>query len=104
MTDLLNQKICVRSSGSGCWYGTLLAWCPVTRVVTLGGARHMHRWWAARGASFAAVAQTGIHPEKEELCRIDEAVDQAIVCDVLELLTTTPEARASIERQVASQA
>ena len=89
------DKIIVRSSPSGCWYGTFTA--REGNVVTLTDARRLWRWWAAEGVSLSGVAAAGLHPKRLDECRIAAPVAEATIFEVCEILATTEEAQASIE-------
>jgi hypothetical protein len=91
----LGQKVIVRSSPSGCWYGTLEA--QTGDVVTLSGARRLWRWWAGEGVSLSGVASAGLKESKLSECRIAPAVAAAEIFSVCEILSTTDRAQASIE-------
>lgn len=92
---MIGEKVIIRSSPSGCWYGALVS--RDGGEVVLSNARRLWRWWAAEGVSLSGVAAAGLHPEHLSECRIAAAVETAIVRDVCEILSTTEAARASIE-------
>ena len=91
----IGSKIIVRSSPSGCWYGTLSA--REGDVVTLTEARRLWRWWAAAGVSLSGVAAVGLKTEKLSECGIAPPVTQAIIFQVCEILEANPLAQRSIE-------
>lgn len=92
---MIGEKVIVRSSPSGCWYGTLIA--RDGGEATLTNARRLWRWWAAEGVSLSGVAAAGLHPKRLDECRIAVPVTTAVVREVCEILATTQAARASIE-------
>lgn len=91
----LGDKIIVRSGPSGCWYGTLAA--RDSSTVTLTDARRLWRWWAGEGVSLSGVATAGLHPDRIGECRIAASVQEAIVFEVCEILSTTRKSQDSIE-------
>lgn len=95
MTTMLNTKVIVRSSQSGCWFGELSA--REGDTVTLINARRLWRWWAARGVSLSGVASHGLHPAHLSECKITPVVRTAVILGCCEVLSATPEAALSVE-------
>lgn len=91
----IGDKVIIRSSPSGCWYGTLAA--REGNCVTLHDARRLWRWWAGEGVSLSGVATAGLRPDRIGECRIAAPVQEVIVLDVCEILSTTILAQQSIE-------
>jgi hypothetical protein len=100
----VGDKVIVRSSQSGCWYGRLAptpAQFAAADTVTLIGARRLWRWWAAEGVSLSGVAAAGLHRDHLHECRIAAPVAEAVVLGVCEVLAVGDIASASIEAQEA---
>ena len=91
---LIGHRVLVRSSPSGCWFGTLAAMDADT--VTLTDARRLWRWWAAHGVSLSGVAAAGLDPAHLHECRIAAPVATAIVLAVCEVLAASPAAAEQI--------
>jgi hypothetical protein len=92
---MIGEKVIVRSSPSGVWFGTLVA--RNGGEVELTNAHRLWRWWAAQGVSLSGVAEHGLHPKKLKECKIEPAVSRVFVREVCEILTPTETAIASIE-------
>ena len=95
----IGSYVIVRSSPSGCWAGTLAS--IDGDKVELTNARRLWRWWAAKGVSLSGVASNGLHVMHLRECRIATPVARAMIMQVCEVLSTTDEAKASIEAQEA---
>lgn len=61
--------------------------------VKLTKARRLWQWWAAQSITLSGVAQFGLNHKKS---RIGAPVDEAVILDACEILTTTDAAATSI--------
>lgn len=85
-----NRKI-VRTSRAGVFFATVDALDGST--AHLSNARRIWYWDGA--ASLSQLAMSGT--SKPANCKFPEPVGRVVVFDVIEILDTTPEARASID-------
>lgn len=90
-SHLIGQKVIVRAYRAGVNYGTLKA--IDGQNVELTDARRLWYWKAASGISLSDVAESGI----ENGSKICATVPTQIITDACEIITTTPDAQASIE-------
>lgn len=95
----IGSYVIVRSSPSGVWAGTIASIDGDT--VELTEARRLWRWWAGKGVSLNGVATHGLRADKISDCRIGTIVDRVLIFQVCEILSTSADARASIEAQEA---
>lgn len=87
----IGQYVIVRTRSAGVFAGELQE--RNGREVTLANARRI--WYWAGAASLSELAQRGT--SEPERCKFPVAVDQADLFEVIEILSVTPAARASIE-------
>ena len=85
------DRIVVRGEASGVFFGTLVS--RNGREVQLSNVRRI--WWWEGAASLSQLAQTGT--QKPDACKFPETVDEIVVLDACELLSTTAEAQTSID-------
>ena len=90
-SHLIGQKVIVRAYRSGVNYGTLKA--IDGQNVELTNARRLWYWKAVSGISLSDVAESGIK-SGSKICAI---VPTQIITDACEIITTSPDAQASIE-------
>jgi hypothetical protein len=89
--SLIGQYVVVRTYSAGVHAGILVA--REGREVELTTARRL--WFWAGAASLSELAQRGTSaPEK---CTFSAAVDHIVLTEAIELISTTPAGRASIE-------
>jgi hypothetical protein len=86
------DKVVVRSSPSGCWYGEVAGIEGTT--VDLVNARRLWRWWAGEGVSLSGVAAHGLKAGSNSVVA---APTDARVFEACEILRATDVAVASIE-------
>ena len=89
LSKYLGQHVCVRSHGSGVWLGTLKVASGAD--VILSDARRVYYWDGA--ATLSELAQRGT--SSPSTCKWPAAVSEVAVTSVLEVIPTTPEARAT---------
>ncbi len=87
----VGDYVIVRTYSAGVFAGTLAA--RDGREVTLTDARRIWYWRGAASLSELALRGT-IDPSG---CKFPAAVSEVLLLEVIEILATTPEARASIE-------
>lgn len=83
--------VIVRTHSAGVFAGTLVS--RDGKEVVLKQARRI--WYWAGAASLSELAQSGTSKPKE--CKFPVAVDEVLLTEAIEILATTPKARASIE-------
>lgn len=86
-----NPYVIVRTRSAGCFAGTLDA--RDGKEVRLADARRL--WYWAGAASLSGLAVHGTSKPSE--CKFPVAVPSVTLTEAIEILATTPEARASIE-------
>lgn len=90
---LIGRYVIIRAYYAGVHAGILAAHDGGT-TVRLTNARRLWRWTAAKGHTLNGVAKHGL---KEGWTKLPAPIDDLIITDAYEIITTTPEAQASIE-------
>jgi hypothetical protein len=89
----MSKFVIVRSSNAGCFFGELTKYDKTASVVTLKDARRLWYWDGA--ASLSDMAANGV--AKPENCKFPPAVSEQSIHNVIEVLTPTEKAIASIQ-------
>ena len=85
------EFVIVRTYSAGVFYARIES--RKKREAVLRDARRIYYWHGAASLSELAVRGTS----KPHSCKFPAKVDRIVVTEVIEILSTTPEARASIE-------
>ncbi|MFV0383666.1 DUF6948 domain-containing protein [Paracoccus sp. (in: a-proteobacteria)] len=92
---LIGKYVIIRATAAGVHAGTLAA-CNGGQTVRLTNSRRLWRWTAARGYTLSGVAKYGLK-SNNGWTMIPDVVDDLIITDACEIITTSPKAQASIE-------
>ena len=88
---MIGKKVIVRTYSAGVFFGTLIS--RDGKEVVLHNARRIWYWDGA--ASLSQLAMEGT--KKPETCKFPCPVDEVLLLNAIEILDTTPAAKASIE-------
>lgn len=87
------EKVIIRSSTAGVFFGTLVNHSQQTKTVVMENARRVWRW--AGAASISQLSVDGTSNPQE--CKFPCAVEKITVADVIEVIPMTPKAVKSLE-------
>ena len=90
---LIGRHVIIRATGAGVHAGILAA--HDGKMVRLTNSRRLWYWHAAKGHSLTGVALHGLKAPKS---KIAGTVADQVILDACEIIVTTPEAQASIEK------
>ena len=93
MQNYLNEKVLIRTSRAGVFFGTLSNYDDTTRTAEITNTRRIYYWDGA--ASLSQMATEGV--TNPEACKFTVIVPQMMVMEVIEVIPCSYKAIISIE-------
>lgn len=91
----IGQYCIVRTYSVGVFAGIIMEYNPATGEARIKDSRRLWRWWSA--FTLSELAMEGVRPGKAAECKFAAPIPDHTVCEVIEMIPCSDDARKLIE-------